>query len=170
MRRFNAAIRKTYKRTPTQIRRLAHQKDDSAGERVSFPSPFPSAVSLEGACWRFSQRAPHPASKQVDRQRLSPFHFHERLPPGYFEVSPDEGCDALAVRVQIADPRSLYRIIERIRSMFDLNADWAAIAHGLGTDPELSARIAAQNRGCASPVAGMDSNSRCERFSASRSP
>ena len=63
---------------------------------------------------------------------------------GYFEVSLDEERDALAVRVQIADPRTLYLIVERIRSMFDLNADWAAIAQSLGTDPELTSRISAE--------------------------
>src|SRR6185295_1079045 len=63
---------------------------------------------------------------------------------GYFEVSPDEGNDAVAVRVQIADPRSLYLIVERIRGMFDLNADWAAIAQSLGTDPALASRIQAE--------------------------
>src|SRR4029079_173378 len=63
---------------------------------------------------------------------------------GYFEVSPDEGRDEVAVRVQIADPRSLYLIIERIRSMFDLNADWAVIAQSLGTDPALTSRIRAE--------------------------
>jgi AraC family transcriptional regulator, regulatory protein of adaptative response / DNA-3-methyladenine glycosylase II len=63
---------------------------------------------------------------------------------GFFEVSLDEGHDALAVRVQIADPHSLYLIIERIRRMFDLNADWADITQSLGTDPELTARIEAE--------------------------
>ncbi|HEV7395615.1 MAG TPA: AlkA N-terminal domain-containing protein, partial [Pyrinomonadaceae bacterium] len=52
--------------------------------------------------------------------------------------------NALAVRVQIADPRTLYSIVERIRGMFDLNADWAAIAQGLGADPELTSRIGAE--------------------------
>jgi len=51
---------------------------------------------------------------------------------------------AVAVRVQIADPRLLYLIIERIRNMFDLNADWATIAETLGTDPALTSRINAQ--------------------------
>src|SRR5262249_16620642 len=64
---------------------------------------------------------------------------------GYFEVSPDEGPDqannSVAVRVQIADPRSLYLIIERIRSLFDLNADWAAIAQILGMDQGLGSLI-----------------------------
>src|SRR6185369_16659411 len=63
---------------------------------------------------------------------------------GYFEVSPDEGNNAVAVRVQIADPRSLYLIIERIRSMFDLNADWETIAESLGTDPALASLIHAE--------------------------
>jgi AraC family transcriptional regulator of adaptative response / DNA-3-methyladenine glycosylase II len=63
---------------------------------------------------------------------------------GYFEVSPDEGRDSVSVRVQIADPRSLYLIIERIRTMFDLNADWAAIGQSLGADPALASRIRAE--------------------------
>src|SRR5262249_27375713 len=63
---------------------------------------------------------------------------------GYFEVLLAEEQNTLAVRVQISDPHALYPIIERIRALFDLNADWAAIAQGLGSDPELAARIDAQ--------------------------
>jgi AraC family transcriptional regulator of adaptative response / DNA-3-methyladenine glycosylase II len=63
---------------------------------------------------------------------------------GYWEVSLDEGHNAIAARVQIADPHSLYTIIERIRSMFDLNADWAAIAQSLKTDSDLRIRIGAE--------------------------
>jgi len=63
---------------------------------------------------------------------------------GFFEVSPDEAHDAVAVSVQIADPRLLCLIIERIRNMFDLNADWATIAETLGTDPALTSRISAE--------------------------
>jgi len=62
---------------------------------------------------------------------------------GWFEVSLDEGNDGLAVRVQFGDPRSLFLIVERIRAIFDLNADWAAIAQGLATDPVLAMRMEA---------------------------
>jgi 3-methyladenine DNA glycosylase/8-oxoguanine DNA glycosylase len=62
---------------------------------------------------------------------------------GYFEVSLDEGNDALVARVQFGNPRSLFSIVERIRAMFDLNADWAAIVEGLGTDPGLVDRLKA---------------------------
>ena len=44
VRRFNAAIRKIYKRTPTQIRRLARQKEASLGNqylfRLNFRPPY----------------------------------------------------------------------------------------------------------------------------------
>jgi 3-methyladenine DNA glycosylase/8-oxoguanine DNA glycosylase len=62
---------------------------------------------------------------------------------GWLEVSLDEGNDGLAVRVQFGDPRSLFLIVERIRAMFDLNADWAAIAQGLAADPVLAMRMEA---------------------------
>ena len=60
---------------------------------------------------------------------------------GYFEVSLDEANHALVARVQFGDPRSLFFITERIRSMFDLNADWAAIAQTLKADPVLATQI-----------------------------
>ncbi|MBV8810328.1 MAG: DNA-3-methyladenine glycosylase 2 family protein, partial [Acidobacteriaceae bacterium] len=56
---------------------------------------------------------------------------------GYFEVSLDEPNNALAVRLQFGDPRSLSSILERIRAMFDLDSDWAVIAQSLGKDPAL---------------------------------
>ena len=60
---------------------------------------------------------------------------------GYFEISLDERNNTLVVRVQFGNPRSLFFIVERIRAMFDLNADWAAIAQGLRTETALAARV-----------------------------
>jgi AraC family transcriptional regulator of adaptative response / DNA-3-methyladenine glycosylase II len=62
---------------------------------------------------------------------------------GWLEVSRDEGTDGLAVRVQFGEPGSLFSIIERVRAMFDLNADWAAIARGLAPDPILAMHMKA---------------------------
>jgi AraC family transcriptional regulator of adaptative response / DNA-3-methyladenine glycosylase II len=56
---------------------------------------------------------------------------------GYFEVSLDAEHDSLTVQIQFGDPRSLFFIIERIRAMFDLNADWADIAKVLRSDAVL---------------------------------
>jgi hypothetical protein len=62
---------------------------------------------------------------------------------GYLEVSLEEGSNALNVRVQTGEPRSLFFIVEQVRAMFDLNADWATIERTLGADPALAARIRA---------------------------
>jgi len=60
---------------------------------------------------------------------------------GYFEAVVDEKNHSLAVRVQFGDPSALFFIIERIRAMFDLNADWARIAPYLRSDPVLKRRV-----------------------------
>ena len=60
---------------------------------------------------------------------------------GYFEVSLEESSSSLVARVQFGDPSLLYLIVERIRAMFDLNADWSAIERTLRTEPELAKRV-----------------------------
>jgi AraC family transcriptional regulator of adaptative response / DNA-3-methyladenine glycosylase II len=60
---------------------------------------------------------------------------------GSFEVSLDPSRDALLVRIAFPDPRSLFPIIERIRAMFDLNADWASIVKTLRSDAALAASV-----------------------------
>jgi AraC family transcriptional regulator, regulatory protein of adaptative response / DNA-3-methyladenine glycosylase II len=142
VRRFNAAIRNTYQRTPTQIRRLARQKTIEPEDHYVFHLRFRPPYHWQGMLGFLGARAT-PGVEAVDlasyRRSISLKGCH-----GYFQVSLDPEHNALAVRVQIADPCSLYWIIERIRSMFDLNADWAAIAQSLGTDSELSRRIRAE--------------------------
>jgi AraC family transcriptional regulator, regulatory protein of adaptative response / DNA-3-methyladenine glycosylase II len=142
VRRFNAVIRKTYNRTPTHIRRLLQQKTIQREGHYLFNLRFRPPYHWPGMLAFLAAHAT-PGVEAVDlrsyRRSISVNGGH-----GYFEVSLAEERDALAVRVQIADPRTLYLIVERIRSMFDLNADWAAIAQSLGTDPELTSLIGAE--------------------------
>lgn len=141
VRRFNAAIRKTYNRTPSQIRRLVRQKVVQQQNEYLFRLPFRPPFDWKGMLAFFAARA-IPGVEAVDAGRylrsiwLNGSH-------GFFEVALDPEQDALVVRVQFADPRSLHTIVERIRGMFDLNADWAAVAQMLDTDPELKPRLAA---------------------------
>jgi AraC family transcriptional regulator of adaptative response / DNA-3-methyladenine glycosylase II len=60
---------------------------------------------------------------------------------GCFEISHDENSHVLVVRLQFGDPRSLFFITERIRAMFDLNADWSAIVQSLRSDPLLATAV-----------------------------
>jgi len=139
VRRFNAAFRNAYNRTPTQIRSLAlkmsRQPENQYLFDLNFRPPYdwkrlleflaaraiPGVEAIEGGSFR--------RSILVNGNR------------GCFEVSLDASRNALNVRVQIGDSGSLFFIIERIRAMFDLNADWATVARTLGADAALVSGI-----------------------------
>ena len=142
VRRFNAAIRKTFKRTPSQIRRLARQTEIQPENEYVFHLRFRPPYHWNGMLSFLAARAT-PGVELVDQNSYRRSIFLNGC-QGHFEVSPNEDRHSLVVRVQIADPRALFSIIERIRAMFDLNADWAAIAKSLGTDPQLAASLRAQ--------------------------
>ncbi len=141
VRRFNAGIRNTYHRTPTQIRRLARHASQPENEYL-FHLRFRPPYQWEGMLSFLAARAT-PGIELVDagtyRRSISLSSSH-----GYFEVSMDESKVALVARVQFGDPRALFFIVERIRAMFDLNADWAAIVRSLKTDPALTRLVANQ--------------------------
>jgi AraC family transcriptional regulator, regulatory protein of adaptative response / DNA-3-methyladenine glycosylase II len=139
VRRFNSVIRKTYQRTPTQIRRLA-QKTSCETEnqylfRLDFRPPYGWKRLLEFLATHATPGVEH-AEEGIYRRSICVNGSR-----GCFEVSLSPRDNALEVRVQIGEPRSLFRIIERVRTMFDLNADWATISRILGTDPILGSLV-----------------------------
>lgn len=141
VRRFNAGILKVYHRTPTQIRRLMRQTEVQPGNQYRFRLHFRPPYHWQGMLDYLALRAT-PGVEVVEsgsyRRTIS---WNGR--DGYFAVSLDEGRDALAVRIQFGDPHSLFFIIERIRAMFDLSADWTDIVQILRTDPTLASSVEA---------------------------
>jgi len=141
VRRFNAAIRKTYHRTPTQIRRLARQTGTPLENqylfRLGFRPPYDWSAMLAFLAARATPGVEVLDSKTYRRSLCL------NGCDGYFEVSIGEENDALTVRIQFGDPRSLFFIIERIRAIFDLNADSTEIVRCLGSDPLLARRVEA---------------------------
>jgi AraC family transcriptional regulator, regulatory protein of adaptative response / DNA-3-methyladenine glycosylase II len=139
VRRFNAGIRNVYHRTPTQIRRLARQTAVQPEDQYLFRLRFRPPYHWKGMLAFLAARAT-PGVEVVElgcyRRSISLKGSH-----GYFEISLDEGNSALAARVQFGDPRSLFFIVERIRAMFDLSADWSTIVESLRADPELARRV-----------------------------
>jgi len=141
VRRFNAGIRKVYHRTPTQIRRLVRQKQSQPENQYLFRLRFRPPYDWKGMLTFLAPRAT--AGVEVVELGCYRRSISWNANHGYFAVSLDEVNHALIARVQFGDPRSLFFITERIRAMFDLNADWAAIVQSLRTDPLLAARIEA---------------------------
>lgn len=142
VRRFNAGILKVYHRTPSQIRRLARktglQSSDQYIFRLNYRPPFHWQAMLDFLVPRAT-----PGVEQVDgatyRRTIATNGFE-----GHFEVSLDAEHDALVARIDFPDPRSLFAIVERIRAMFDLNADWASIMKSLRADPALGPSVHAE--------------------------
>jgi AraC family transcriptional regulator of adaptative response / DNA-3-methyladenine glycosylase II len=142
VRRFNAAIRNVYNRTPTHIRGLARQMVTQPANQYLFRLRFRRPFHWDDMLAFLAMRAT-PGVEAVEngcyRRTIS---LHGQC--GWFEVALDNANDALIARVQFANPRSLFCIVERIRAMFDLNADWTAIAKSLRGDPQLAQRIRAE--------------------------
>jgi AraC family transcriptional regulator of adaptative response / DNA-3-methyladenine glycosylase II len=131
VRRFNAGIQKMYHRTPSQIRRLARKTGFHSGDQYHFRLSFRPPYNWK-AMFDFLAPRATPGVEMVDnsvyRRTISANGID-----GYFEISLDEH-DALLVRIDFSDPRCLFPIVERIRAMFDVNADWSSIAKTLHSD------------------------------------
>ena len=139
VRRFNAAIQNTYHRPPSQIRRLTRQTASLPENQYLFRLRFRPPYQWESMLSFLATRA-IPGVELVEGasyRRSILVNGNE----GYFEVSLAKQPETLQVRIQIGDPRALYLIIERIRRMFDLNADWERIAARLRTDPALRREV-----------------------------
>lgn len=142
VRRFNAAFRNTYNRTPTQIRKLARPSGEPAANQYVFRLRYRQPFHWDGMLAFLALRAT-PGVEVVEdgRYRRTISLDGER---GWIDISCDTANHALIARVQVGRPRSLFAVIERIRAMFDLNADWLAIAQTLQGDLVLGKRLAAE--------------------------
>src|SRR6202167_495478 len=139
VRRFNAGIRTVYHRTPTQIRRLARQRTLQPENHYLFRLRFRPPYDWKGMLAFLAPRATPGVEEVVNGMYRRTISLDGS--DGCFEVSLDEGSNVLVVRLQFGDPRSLFFITERIRTMFDLNADWGAIVQSLRTDPVLVTQV-----------------------------
>jgi AraC family transcriptional regulator, regulatory protein of adaptative response / DNA-3-methyladenine glycosylase II len=135
VRRFNAGIRNVYHRTPTQIRRLARQTEIQPDNHYLFRLHFRPPYHWQGMLDFLAARATPGVEVVEGSEYRRTISLNGR--DGYFEVALAEGRDALLLRIAFSDPQSLFFIVERVRSMFDLNADWAAIVQNLRSDPAL---------------------------------
>ena len=141
VRRFNASIQGTYHRTPSQIRALGRRSELLPENEYLFRLRYRPPYHWQGML-RFLKARATPGVEAVEdgryRRSIS-LNGHE----GQVEITHDEEHESLVARVQFGDPSSLYVIIERIRAMFDLNADWTVIAKNLKVDPFMAKRIEA---------------------------
>ncbi len=137
IRRFNAAFSKIYGRTPSSFRGLKKGRKSAAKAYfktelvLAYRPPFDWQCMLD-----FYESRAIPGVEVVED---GVYHRSVRLNEtlGTLSVSHDPKQDALRLRVALSDSRDLMLLVEKVRRMFDLDANMAAIHDLLGADPVL---------------------------------
>ncbi len=140
VRRFNAAIRKVYRRTPTQIRKLVPQLQMQPEHEYVFRLRFRPPMDWHGMLAFLAPRAT--PGVEVVEQGCYRRTISVNGSNGCVEASLEQARDAIAVRIHFEDARWLFLIVDRMRRMFDLNADPFEIAAHLGADSLLAKHLA----------------------------
>ncbi|MCD9031399.1 helix-turn-helix domain-containing protein [Luteimonas sp. Y-2-2-4F] len=144
LRRFNAAFREAYGMAPRDLRRqLPAVQDGPLVLRLGYRPPYDFAALLD-----FFRGRALPGVEQVDAQAYARVFGHEDG-IGWLRVSrwpaPARApVYALRLEVRGAGAGSLLGIVQRVRRMFDLDADPHAIAAVLGRDPRLAPLLRAR--------------------------
>lgn len=141
LRRFNETFRGLYGRPPSALRRDASATSAAATGitlTLSYAAPYDWPAMLAF----FAARA-IPGVECVEGD-----HYRRTIDVngchGSIDVAPLARRNALAATIRMADLRALPAIIGRIRHVFDLGSDVAAINAQLAADPSLAALIAAR--------------------------
>ncbi|AWW36966.1 AraC family transcriptional regulator [Streptomyces sp. AS58] len=159
VRQFNDTVRAVYASTPTELRAAAPA--DRAARRADTPSA--------GVPLRLAHRGPYDAGAVFDllahqavpgiEEMSGPpgdrtYRRTLRLPFGTGIAAVDErpggpGRAARAggwldARLHLTDPRDLTTAVQRLRRLFDLDADPYAVDERLGADPDLAPLVAAR--------------------------
>jgi AraC family transcriptional regulator of adaptative response / DNA-3-methyladenine glycosylase II len=134
LRRFNGEMRRTYARTPTQLRRLAKRpiaESDCYRFRLCYRPPYDWASLIA-----FLSARATPGVESVDRSGYRrTIAINGKA--GSIAIAPVAGTTALSLEVRFTDPNLLLSIVERVKRMFDVAADPAVIADQLSVDPLL---------------------------------
>ena len=141
VRRFNANVRSTFRRTPSQLRALAKYSEMPDEHEYVFRLRYRPPYHWQGMLDFLRPRATAGVECVSDESYARSIAFHGK--EGCFEVTHAEEQHSLTVRVKFEDSSALFKIVERIRTMFDVNADWSSIAGVLAQDRALAPRLKA---------------------------
>ena len=139
VRRFNASFQGLYGRTPTELRKLARRAGVSRSERYHFRLPFRPPYDWEALLAFLASRA-IPGVEEIDSETYRRTIALDGK-CGHIEVRMSPRGDALDLRIDFPEARSLILIVERMRRLFDLRADPAQILAEFEKDPLLAKRV-----------------------------
>lgn len=133
VRRFNDTFKKTYGRTPRELRRFDDDPRPGGDEatlsvRLPYRKPFSWPTMLEFFAGRATPGV-EIVTGNVYRRSISVGGRH-----GVIAVCPERRSAYLRLTLQCVDTSALFEIVQRLREAFDLDAPIGEIAAALGGD------------------------------------
>jgi AraC family transcriptional regulator, regulatory protein of adaptative response / DNA-3-methyladenine glycosylase II len=140
VRRFNDTLRKTYGRSPTELRKKAPREAASTGVRLKLPfsPPYDWRAMIE-----FLGARAMPGVERVEGDRYERT-FAVGAVRGVVEVQAPPVESHLIATIHTSDVSGLAAVVARLRRLFDLDADIAAVDAHLARDRRLAAYVRAR--------------------------
>lgn len=142
IRRFNDTFKKTYGRTPRDLRKVGDESDDSVRNatlsvRLSYRQPFDWASLLAF----FSGRVTPGVEAVVGDSYQRTLQIDDKH--AIVDVRPDAKAGYLLLTLHSVNTSALFETVQRAREVFDLDAPVADIASVLGADDVLRTSLKA---------------------------
>lgn len=138
VRRFNAAFRERFGRTPSSLRRARAADPTGVTLRLDYRPPF----DWEALATFVGARA-LPGLERVERDASGTLVYERTLDGGAsLRVAPDPTRAALRLTLTGDVSARVFELVQRVRRMFDLDAHPTAVAEHLAADPLLSPLVA----------------------------
>jgi len=140
LRRFNATFQKLYGRTPSDLRRAtARERNENEADVYTFRLGYRPPYNWASIIGFLGQRAiPGVETITIDEYRRS-ISLDGRA--GFISVRPVFAKHHLELRIEFPEPAALFRIVERVRNIFDLRADPTDVDEHLRRDARLKAAV-----------------------------
>ncbi len=148
IRRFNDAVRSSWQRTPSDLRRAArpnvprrraHSGLEESGTVLELQLPFREPFAWDDLLKFLAKRATPGVERVTSGRYLRSIVVEGQV--GWLEVERSPVPGHLVTRLGLAAPRPLLQVAERLRGMFDLYADPAEIGTRLAPDPLMADRL-----------------------------
>lgn len=134
VRRFNDTFKKTYQRTPSELRKAALRfRKQDVNTELNLHLPYQAPLSWESLLQFLTLRATPNVEKVQEKSYSRTIELQGKV--GSIRVSPLEGQSALQLQVRYPDTEFLFTIVERVRNLFDLDAPVPEIREHLSKSP-----------------------------------
>jgi AraC family transcriptional regulator of adaptative response / DNA-3-methyladenine glycosylase II len=139
VRRFNETMRNVYQRPPTQLRgkRIPSVGDGTVTLALAYAGPYDWPAM---SAWLGARAIRGVEAVTADGRYVRSIRHQGSV--GTIEVAPLPGARQLRATIRFPDVGALLEIVDRIKRIFDLEADLETIAAHLSTDERLAPLIA----------------------------